>query len=143
MDVLLLRIRDHAELPTPGILFLHGQPILTCLEPPNLNNEVNRSCIPPGSYECELCHDIQIGSQIYNDVYEITGVVGRTGIYFHRGNFKEDTHGCILVGTTFNEIGIGNSKLAFQIFMDKMRSGPDMTHLKQRKSFSLIVRFAK
>lgn len=143
MDVLLLRIRDHNEMPTPGVLFIHGYPVLTSLEPPNLNNLPNVSCIPVGTYECVLRHKVQISKEVYPSIYEVTGVSGRSRIFFHIGNFKEDTKGCILLGTTFHEAGVGNSKVAYQIFMDKLKRGLDLTHLKQRESFALTIRFAR
>lgn len=139
MDVLILRLRDNKELPTPGIAYINGIPLVTTLEPPNLNNLPLVSCIPPGTYECKLRKNVTIGKTLYEKAYEVINVPNRTGIYFHKGNFKEDTQGCILVARYFHEGGIGDSALGYNVFLGKMT---DVMH-NQLPEFALTIRFAR
>lgn len=44
------------------------------------------------------------------------------GIRIHPGNKNEDTHGCLLVGTTKSKDFISNSKIAYQKLFDKLKS---------------------
>lgn len=66
---------------------------LSSLELPWRNNLPNISCIPEGEYKCK-----PYSSAKYNNVYEVTGVMNRSYILIHIGNFTTDTRGCILVG---------------------------------------------
>lgn len=141
MDVLILRLRDNKELPTPGIAYIRGNPLLATLEPPSLNNLPLVSCIPPGTYECKLRKKVTIGTTLYSFAYEVTNVPNRTGIYFHKGNFKEDTHGCILVGRYFHEAGVGDSALGYNVFMSKMED--PLKPISQLPEFALTIRFAR
>lgn len=44
------------------------------------------------------------------------------GIRIHSGNKAEHSHGCILVGKTKSKDFIGNSKIAYGEFMDKIKN---------------------
>lgn len=56
--------------------------------------------------------------------FEITGVVGHSGILFHPGNFNRNSDGCVLTGeklhTESNEWWIDNSGLAFGQLMAQL-----------------------
>ncbi|GAG23245.1 unnamed protein product, partial [marine sediment metagenome] len=41
----------------------------------------------------------------FGDTFEVTGVMDRSHILFHKGNIAEDTHGCIIVGELFDLLG--------------------------------------
>lgn len=66
-------------------------PVFT-LENPLRSTPVD-SLIPAGTYRLK-----PYSSPRWPNVYEVTGVPGRTSILMHHGNFESDTEGCILVG---------------------------------------------
>ena len=53
------------------------------------------TAIPAGSYKVQIRHS----SRFQKDLPGVQGVPGFDGILIHGGNDKEDTHGCLLVGT--------------------------------------------
>lgn len=75
------------------------------LELPWRNNERNISCIPPGKYVIRKRFSPKFG-----DHWHIMNVPGRDEILIHKGNFINDTHGCIIVGTSTADIN-GDGKL--------------------------------
>ena len=83
---------------TFGVFLWEGEAFCITLEPPDLDNRVNVSNIPPGKYLCQRYH-----SQKY-DTFEIAEVPNRTNILFHAGNTKEDTSGCVLLGEYFDKL---------------------------------------
>ena len=50
-----------------------------------------------GVYRC-----VRVQSPRFGKTFEVTQVPGRTHILFHRGNYLEDTEGCILVAEEFS-----------------------------------------
>jgi len=117
LKLIRLEQNDHA---TFGLLQdAESKQLAVTLEPPDRHNERGRSCIPAGSYVCRRAmHHGQY------EVFEITGVKGRTAIHIHIGNVAEDTQGCPLLGTrfgpVFGEKGVLESKKAFDAFMASM-----------------------
>lgn len=69
------------------------------LELPWLDNEVRKSCIPPGTYKC-----VKRWSKKYAQHWHVKDVQGRTLILIHAGNFYTHTLGCILVGVLAGDI---------------------------------------
>lgn len=67
------------------------------LELPWRNNEVDRSCIPAGVYECKYT----FSPKFQKYTYEITNVPNRPGIRIHGGNYNTDTEGCVLLGESY------------------------------------------
>lgn len=75
----------------------------TChsLELPWKDNQVQRSCIPSGTYQCALVQSPKFGT-----VYGVQDVPGRSAILVHAGNYggdiekglRSDIEGCILLG---------------------------------------------
>jgi hypothetical protein len=52
------------------------------------------------------------------DTFEITNVLGHSGILIHVGNFNKDSDGCCLVGEeNINNESITNSKVTFEKFL--------------------------
>ena len=88
--------RSYLPNKTVGILFDNNIRLAT-LENPWLDNQVNISCIPEGSY---LVKRDKVGRFQW---YSITGVEGRTSIEMHGGNKVEDTDGCLLVAINHND----------------------------------------
>lgn len=96
MRITLRRI-SQSHFGTFGVLLDEDDESMcfTCEEPWK-GNAPQVSCIPAGTYEC-VPHD----TERFPDVWEVTGVPGRSAILIHSGNTIKDTHGCILVGTSF------------------------------------------
>lgn len=99
MDLTLIRISQKLNDPQKGVLLVDGSPRLLTLEPPNLNNQSNISCIPMGSYPCKRVFNKKLASgYVVKETFQLMDVPDRDGILFHVGNYIEDTHGCILIG---------------------------------------------
>ena len=98
----MIGLKRIAETPdgTFGVLMQDGVPFALTCERPWLDNARNVSCIAGGAYQC-----IAVDSPKFGVTYEVTGVPGRSGILFHKGNTSDDSHGCILIGEEFGEIG--------------------------------------
>jgi hypothetical protein len=101
-----------------GVFQLRPDLTLFTLEPPNLGNAPNISCIPTGKYLCT-----KYASRKFGMTYLVSDIPGRSGILFHRGNSVKDTTGCILIGSNvglFGEqlVGIKKSRIAFEIFKE-------------------------
>ncbi len=84
------------------------------------NAVVFRPKLIPGTYTCRRgTHQLHSGPI---DTFEILGVPGHSGILFHRGNFHEDSDGCVLLGLKAYpdnpKPGIVDSAVAFTKFMD-------------------------
>ena len=76
--------------------------------------------IPQGVYTCMRGeHELENGPKFIT--FEVMGVPGHSGLLFHKGNFDNDSKGCILLG--MNVVGapgarmITQSGLAFDRFM--------------------------
>jgi hypothetical protein len=93
-----------------------NNPFMDTLELPWLNNQHNISCIPTGIYNCARTIHPKHG-----EVFQVMDVPDRNDILIHVGNFPKDTNGCILVGLSFtSEASIGESRIAFKKFMDRL-----------------------
>lgn len=95
------------------------------LEPPDKNNETNKSCIPAATYPCERgpvpIHLIWMTARYgYQDIFEIKDVPGRSGIYIHIGDFPNQTLGCVLTGGGVGENRLFDSAVAYDAFYKKM-----------------------
>lgn len=93
-----------SEFGTKGILAFDGGFTCKTLELMWNGNMKNISCVPTGTYKCDLYPSSKFGL-----VYVLEEVPNRTGILIHAGNFagaknlghKTDVEGCILVGEKF------------------------------------------
>ena len=107
-----------------GAVKIDKEVFCVCLEPPDLLNLHNRSCIPAGQYECQLWD-----SPTHGKTYLVVGVPNRANILFHPGNRVVDTEGCILVaehwGKLHDDRAILNSGKTFREFMVRLQ--PDET----------------
>ena len=107
----LLRIGGD-ESCTQGVLRHAGLAFAVTLELPWLENAPNRSCIPTGTYTCQ-----RVLSPRFGETFEVTDVPGRSHILFHKGNTTIDTAGCILVGESYNDLAIGDSRGGYNELM--------------------------
>lgn len=110
-----------SEQSTQGVLFVDSIPVAVTLELPPRNNEKNISCIPAGDYPV-----VKYLSEKYGSTYLVNDVPNRSGIIIHAGNWPSDTHGCILLGSSFNNSStidmIGGSKIAMTKFLGLMQN---------------------
>lgn len=114
-----------------GMLFLPTGWNCCTLEPPWLNNEQNRSCIPSGIYDVKIVESAKRGL-----VYEVQKVPNRTSILFHSGNYagdeesgyKADSDGCILLGRSHDvwdgQSVVTASRETIYAFMNTMSNKP-------------------
>lgn len=123
------RISRNSVHPTFGVLLHGGLPFAVTLENPWKNNRRSVSCIPDGNYTCQ-----RVESPRFGNTFEILDVEGRSHILFHKGNIVDDTHGCIIVGESFDYLQGENAVLssghAFKEFMDM---------LYDQDKFSLVI----
>lgn len=101
-------------------------PIFTLENP--LRDTPLDSLIPSGTFICKPFSGLK-----HKNVYEITGVPGRTHILIHVGNWEKDTLGCVLVGLECGmldgEPGLKHSTRAMNILRE----------IIGKKSFELII----
>lgn len=96
-----LKDNDHAQTLGHFILYENEKVLMLCksLELPDLNNKIREGRILAGVYCCQKRF-----SKKYGWHYLIKDVHGRTWILIHYGNYKDDTLGCILLGSDFVDI---------------------------------------
>lgn len=97
---------------TFGVL-VFGRQTCRTLELPWRDNRTQRSCIPPGTYRCQIVQSPKFGR-----VYGVTSVPGRSAVLIHSANLAGDVdkgfttqlQGCIApcqrVGTMRNNAGV-------------------------------------
>ena len=111
----LMRIEE-SEQGTIGVLKIDKQVFCFTLEPSDMLNKANVSCIPVQQYKCE-----RVQSPKFGNTFEITNVPGRSQVLFHSGNTADDTLGCIILGSTVGKLrgqrAVLNSGKTFERFM--------------------------
>ena len=91
---------------------------LATLEQDWNNNEISKSCVPPGFYQVS-----HWDSNRFGDSFILLNTSPRSHILIHSGNYHTSTEGCILVGLTHDDINgdgyidVSSSRDA----MDKLR----------------------
>jgi hypothetical protein len=126
--MVLVRVANNG-IATYGVLIHGGTPFAVTLERPWRDNRRGESCIPAGAYRALRCRrSPDYGykdSPRFGDTFQVMDVPGRSEILFHRGNLEDDTHGCILVGESFNPVlgrpGITASQQGFDEFLSLLR----------------------
>lgn len=96
----LIRFKQD-DKATLGRLIFRSLEICCTLEPPWRDNmrdnpktkENEASCIPEGKYLCKKFNGVK-----FQNVWEVTGIAGRSEVLMHNGNFSYQTTACILVG---------------------------------------------
>lgn len=115
----LIRV-SYIEDGTFGVLLDREIPFCLTIEREWLDNERGKSCVPVGDYVCR-----RVTSPKFGETFEVTDVRGRSNILFHKGNVKDDSHGCIILGEQYESLG---GKLAV------LASGKAMTEFMDRTS---------
>lgn len=140
----LQRISDDGK-ETKGTL-RSGTFVCDTLELPYKDNAHNISCIPAGTYTCNVSH---MGNMNI-DAYLLSSVAGRSGIFIHPGNYafgkQVDTEGCILVGNAFEDRNgdgtddVVNSRITFAKFMGFFANEPiELTIVDVPQALKLTV----
>lgn len=101
----LIRIREDGTFGTFGVLLANDVYLMQTLEPPPGLKKFNR--IPPDRYLVS-----PFNSAKHKNCFILSPTPGRTGILIHSGNISSDTRGCILIGLTSTNSGIGESLAA-------------------------------
>lgn len=89
------------------------------LELPWKNNNHNVSCIPEGEYKVRKRFSDKFGNH-----FHVMEVPNRAEILIHSGNYYTQTRGCILVGSTFEDINNDGN-------LDVANSKATLTHLNE------------
>lgn len=114
----LVRVSEHNGA-TLGVLCIGDMPEFVTLEDAWRDNERQISCIPVGRYKI-----VPRVSPKFGNTWQVMDVPERDHILFHAGNTHKDTHGCILLGLQFGNVGsetaILASRSAFLQFLQKM-----------------------
>lgn len=83
------------------------------------------TAIPPGEYHISLTW-----SNRFKKVLPlIVSVPGFEGIRIHSGNTADDTEGCVLLGKTRTDNGVGDSRKAMAEIMPILKSAWDADHI--------------
>lgn len=113
--VRIARIANRPRFGVFGAMKIDEEPFCVTLEPPDKQNAIRISCIPPGQYIAKRFYSSKYGSTWRVQVY------GRTYILFHAGNVRKHTKGCILVaehyGKLTGNLAVLNSGKTFKRFM--------------------------
>ena len=97
---------------TLGVIKIKEETFYT-IERPWLENQVNVSCIPTGTYDLERRDSPRFGETWY-----LPDVPDRSWILMHVANFPSDVQGCIGIGTSLmsDRIAVSNSRTALKAF---------------------------
>jgi len=120
---------EFKDTHTLGKLYINGSYECFTLEDAVRNGTkvLGKTAIPIGTYK--LIIDASV--RFKQDMPHILDVPDFTGVRIHAGNTSADTDGCILLGSTWaGKDFIGNSKIAYKKFFDK---------LKQNKTVSITI----
>lgn len=119
-----------AETQILGDLTMPGFECKT-LELPNKNNLPNISCIPKGIYNCRWT----FSWKFLRYTYEVTDVIGRSGIRFHPANFFFDLKGCIALGDKYGDL----NRDAWADLINSKITVAKFEQLLNKKSFQLTI----
>ncbi len=120
---------EFKDTHTTGKLYVNGIYECFTLEDAVRNGTkvLGKTAIPIGTYKLI----IDASTRFKQDMPHILDVPDFTGVRIHAGNTSADTDGCILLGSTWaGKDFIGNSKIAYKKFFDK---------LKQNKTVSITI----
>lgn len=118
--VQIIRLEETEGDGTFGVLKINGTLFCHTLEPPDRENQRNRSSIPAQQYTA-----IEYDSPGYGKTFRVEAVPGRSHILFHAGNIDDHTEGCIILGDRLGELSgrraVLNSRNTMRRFMDALR----------------------
>jgi hypothetical protein len=103
-----------------------GALICHTIERPWLQNRVNVSCIPAGTYDLK-----PVNSPKFGLTFEVEAVVGRTHILIHKANRPSELHGCIAPISKFGVFGNEWAGMSSKKAYDKLMSTLDKNEKHQ------------
>ena len=118
IELLIIR-KVYTDDSIIGRLFLNGESFCDTLELPFIGNRQNVSCIPSGRYKLRIRKAEESASRNYTHLL-VKDVPNRNYILFHKGNYPQDTKGCILVGMTNQHNFVGNSEIAMDLLVKEI-----------------------
>ena len=130
--LILQRIDDNGKR-TIGQLTVRNKQFWTIEEPWN-NNQIGKSCIPPGVYKV-VPHGWESNTKVKRKrCYRLLGTEPRTAILIHEANTTDDIEGCIGPGLLRGEVngkeGVLKSKPAMELIRGMF--GPNKFELEIR-----------
>lgn len=133
--ITLLRIAEFPAYGTFGVLMDEGLPICTTIERVWKNNQRGVSCIPEGEFDCKRGW--------YNRgnyaTFEIK-CLPREQVKFHKGNLDESSHGCIILGESFDPVwNLKDNKMDYGILSSGKAMGQFMDLMKNVEMFKLVI----
>ena len=110
------------QATTHGSLYIDGHWQCWTLEDQIRTEKIaHETCIPAGSYTVQLSPS----KRFQRVLPEILDVPWFSGIRIHPGNVIADTSGCLLVGRTRADVMVGESKLACDALLARLRATTD------------------
>jgi len=128
VDLIRMEESEHGSL---GVLKIDKTLFCCTLEPPDLLNKSNISCIPVQQYICK-----RYSSRKYPNTFEIADVPDRTKVLFHSGNTVLDTAACVLLGRKW---GVLNDRRAVLNSGDTFREFMYLMDLERVEKFHLTI----
>lgn len=117
MKLLLNRESQTADA-TLGRLFAGNECLFYTVEDVQRSTKIaGKTAIPCGRYKVV----ITFSNRFQKHLPLLLDVPGFTGVRIHSGNTSDDTEGCILIGTTRTKNGVGNSRLAMDDFIPRLK----------------------
>ena len=116
---MLLRRFQKTDQSTIGRLYLNDEVQCYTLEdvvrPVKIPGE---TAIPTGSYNVI----VTFSPHFQTDLPLLENVPNYSGVRIHPGNTKADTEGCILVGTSYGDNVVNNSRAAFALLFSRIKT---------------------
>jgi len=120
----IVRVEENFQYGTFGTFLINAEVFCVTLEPADLLNRSDVSCIPEQQYICR-----RVISPSHGETFEVMNVPAREHILFHSGNLKKHTHGCIITAQHFGKLKVAdaearavlNSGATFKKFMEFMK----------------------
>lgn len=120
---------------TFGVFLDEKTPFCLTLERPWLDNRPKVSCIPRGEYTVN-----RVVSPRHGETWEVQNVPNRTAILIHKGNFVEDSEGCIIVGEQFEDaVSSQADKVVTMVASSGKAYHELMMRLYRKDSFKLVI----
>lgn len=124
------------EDATFGVIIDESIPFALTLEKPWKDNQHDISSIPSGEYLVRKTIRIKFGL-----TFEVLQVPNRDGILIHKGNFSQDTHGCILLGESFEDtLSPDGKKIVTGVMSTGKAYSELITRLNQADNFKLVIK---
>lgn len=117
---------DHAVNHTLGLLYEGDTYLADTLERPWLDNHMDTSCIPEGTYPIQK----YISPKRGDICILLAHVPNRTGIEIHAANKVEELEGCIAVGVKSGEIVL-HSRQKLSIILDILGEDIGLLRIKE------------